>query len=155
MYYNYMYYNFPDGLHWKELNIICRKATLSLAQAGQRVRPHTCRSCLLLSLGKVWDVCAPGPQESEGAEGSSPFMGLPKKGIPWGTAWKSTEFSAGWGGQAEAQMLGVPYALYWRTSEWDAIPFCASVSLPIHDKVGVLGVCSLNNFSSRLQYIQS
>lgn len=62
---------------------------------------------MLLSLGEVWDVCVPGPQKCEGAEGSPHFMGLPKKGIPCGTAWKSTELSVGWGGRAEAQVSGV------------------------------------------------
>lgn len=43
---------------------------------------------MLLSSGEVWDVCAPGPQESEGTVGSPHFMGLLKKGTPYGTAWK-------------------------------------------------------------------
>lgn len=55
----------------------------------------------------------------------------------------------GWASRSPG--VRVPSALYWLTRERDAIPFCASVFLPVHDKVGVLGVCSLT-FSVDFKY---
>lgn len=79
----------------------------------------------------------------EGLRESIASKDYQRKGLFMGPSWKSTGFKAGWEWVRKAQVSGIPCVLYWLTvSEVLFIPFCASVSLSVPDRVGVLEVCS-------------